>query len=177
MNKRRYKFTLLMELILSAVISFIWVGSYGYTYNIDYFNSSPVNWLAFLLWAWGLFFTIQIYRFFGRYLKSLWLSLTLTWLVYFTGLLVIEYIGYYVLTIRQITPEGPLLFGLIHGPMVLKVYYIIAGISAVFLCNILNALSTSLTRRRHFVRNSQAQLLYEYGSNGKNIRTRPLRRT
>jgi hypothetical protein len=119
------------ELFVSCAMSFCWVGAYGYVYNVSYFNSPVINWYAFLLWSGGLFVTILFYRFFSHRVRPVWTRVVLTWLTYFSLLLLIEYLGYYVLKIRQVTTEGPLLFGLIHGTVALKIYYIIAGVCAV----------------------------------------------
>jgi hypothetical protein len=54
-------------------------------------------------------------------------------MVYFSVLLVIEYFGYYIFGIREMTSEKPLCFGLIHGTLTLKIYYLLAGIAAIFL--------------------------------------------
>jgi putative effector of murein hydrolase len=121
-------------------MSLLWVGGYGYTYTDPFYNSSPVNWLAFILWAPGLFLTLRSYRLFLRYIKRPWLGIMVTWIAYFASLLLVEHIGYNVLTIRQVTSEGPLIFGLIHGTIPLKIYYVGAGIFAVFLSNILGKL-------------------------------------
>jgi hypothetical protein len=68
-------------------------------------------------------------------------------------LLLIEYLGYYVLRIRQVTTEGPLLFGLIHGTVSLKIYYIFAGVCAVAVNGAFKkALQLVATRRSVFPR-------------------------
>ena len=58
------------------------------------------------------------------------------WILYFSVLLLIEYFGYRVFEIREMTSEKPLCFGLIHGTPILKMYYLTAGILAVFLSRI-----------------------------------------
>ena len=129
--KRLRNLSLLTELSISCMISFLWVISYGYTYNVSFFNSPVINWLAFVLWSLGLFVTMQVYKIVNRFTEYFWTKIALTWLIYFSSLLIIEYTGYYVLEVHMITSEGPLIFGLIHGTVALKIFYIFAGISAV----------------------------------------------
>ena len=130
-----------MELGIACSMSCLWVGSYGYHYNVDFFNSPVINWLAFTLWSIGLVLTLRVYKMLGNILTPPWQRILGTWSVYFAGLLVVEYCGYYVFEIRQVTNERPLMFGLIHGTATLKFYYLVAGICAVglngFLQNIL----------------------------------------
>jgi hypothetical protein len=125
------------EAILSFTMSLLWVGFYGYTYNDPFYNSSPVNWLALLLWTSGLFLTLRFYRIVTRHVKNPWLSIFFTWLAYFASLLLVEHIGYNVLAIRQVTSERPLVLGLIHGTITLKLYYITAGMIAILLSHVL----------------------------------------
>jgi hypothetical protein len=130
-----------MELGTACTMSCLWVGFYGYRYNIDIFNSPVINWLAFTLWSIGLIMTIRVYKLLENILTLPWQRLIATWTLYFAGLLVVEYCGYYVFEIRQVTNERPLMFGLIHGTATLKFYYLVAGICAIglngFLENIL----------------------------------------
>jgi len=122
-----------LDFIITFGMSFLWVGYYGYNYNIALCNSPVINWFAFLLWGVWLMFTLRMYRFFYRIAEHLLLSLVLTWISYFFLLLFCEYIGYYVLHIRLLTNEGPLLLGVIHGKPVLKLFYMVAGLLAVLL--------------------------------------------
>ena len=120
-------------LLVSCLMSFCWVGYYRYSYNIPFFNSSIINWFAFLLWSTGLFITIRTYEWFKSLFRRFWVRIPVLWICYFMTLLAIEYLGYYVLKIREVTTENPLFLGLIHGTWTLKVYYLTAGIIAIFL--------------------------------------------
>ena len=133
MNINIFRNALLREMVVSCLMSLIWVSSYGYRYNLSFFNSPFINWLAFLLWSTGLFITLRTYQFSKFIICPLWLRLPLIWMVYFSVLLVIEYFGYYIFGIREMTTEKPLCFGLIHGTLTLKIYYLLAGIAAIFL--------------------------------------------
>ncbi len=120
-----------MEIGIACTMSCLWVGFYGYRYNVPFFNSPLINWLAFILWSIGLVTTIRVYKLLGNILMPPWQRILATWFIYFTGLLVLEYCGYYVFEIQQVTNERPLMFGLIHGTATLKFYYVVAGVCAV----------------------------------------------
>jgi hypothetical protein len=117
--------------VVSWVLSFSWVGWYGYSYNYPLFNSPGVNWLACLLWGVWLFSTIRAHHVLKRWIKRRLLTLMILWIGYFSFLLFFEYMGHYVLGIRLVTSEGPLVFGLIHGTPVLKWFYVTAGLFAI----------------------------------------------
>lgn len=139
---RRRNPALLTDLSISCAMSFFWVASYGYTYNVSFLNSPVVNWWAFVLWSSGLFACLCVYRRFNYYIAEHFLvKIALIWMLYFSGILIIEYLGYYVLHIRQVTSGEPLLFGLIHGTVILKAYYVIAGICAVVVSKTLGKVS------------------------------------
>jgi hypothetical protein len=163
-GKGRLKSTYALEFALPLVISLIWVGSYGYRYNISCFNSEPVNWLALLLWTGGLFATLQVHRFMEWRVKGFWIALPLTWIVYFIVLLGVEHIGYNILEIRQLTTEGPLILGLIHGPWVMKIYYVFAGLGTILLGRVLSGkLAIPEGERDPFCHKSRGNF-YEYDS-------------
>jgi hypothetical protein len=117
----------IIDFPLSFLISLIWVSSYGYKYNVHYLNSPFVNWYSLMLWTIGLFCTIRIYRFIVGRVSYQSMTILFTWFLYFLGLWALEFVGYYVVKIRLDTVESPLLFGVIHGPLVLKTYYVLAG--------------------------------------------------
>lgn len=122
-----------IDISIACGVSFYWVGYHGYKYNIPYLNSPVINWLALILWSAGLICNMMIYKYMRQAIKSKWLGLGLTWLTYFVLLLLVEFIGYDVLGIRQITEEKPLIFGLIHGTSTLKIYYLVAGVGTLAL--------------------------------------------
>jgi hypothetical protein len=122
----------LIEFLVAALLSFVWVAYYHYNYNMAFLNSRFINWFAFSLWTAGLFVTLRFYQWLKIKIKNLGLRLVVFWVAYFTTLLVIEYSGYNIFKIRAMTSEPALCFGLIHGTPILKVYYLIAGLIAVF---------------------------------------------
>lgn len=126
----------LLEFLVAALMSLVWVAYYQYDYNIGFFNSAGINWLAFSLWTIGLLVTLRVYRWLKEKVANIGLRLGIFWLAYFSTLLGVEFTGYYILRIREITTEPALCFGLIHGTPVLKIYYLVAGLGAVFLYHI-----------------------------------------
>jgi hypothetical protein len=169
MNRGHRKRTHVLDFLLALLISLFWVASYGYTYNISYFNSPPVNWLALLLWTCGLYATLRVHRLLEGCIKGFWSALPLLWVVYFCALLAIEHTGYNILKIRQITSEGPLVLGLIHGPLVMKVYYVFAGTGTVLLCKVLSGRMALFERNRRLLPRNTTGNYYEYDS-GKRLK-------
>jgi hypothetical protein len=135
-------------LFVSCLISFCWVGYYRYNYNISFFNSPIINWFAFLLWSTGLFITIRTYEWFKSVFRPFWVRIPVLWISYFMTLLFIEYLGYHIFKIREMTTEKPLCFGLIHGTPILKLYYLSAGIIAISLARVFRAVPLFLSGRR-----------------------------
>jgi len=121
------------EIFISCAMSLLWVGFYGYRYNMPLLNSPGVNWLAFILWSLGLIIMLRVYGLYNIMIRERWLRFSAIWATYLIGLFAIEYIGYRVLDIRLITSEKPLIFGLIHGTIFLKVYYMLAGPAAILM--------------------------------------------
>jgi hypothetical protein len=142
----------LPDFSLAFLISLVWVTLYGYRYNIPFFNSPHVNWFSLTLWTLGLFGTIGIYRFFALRVSRLWVLLIMIWMIFFLGLLAVEFIGYYILGIHLVTSSGPLVFGLIHGTATLKIYYMIVGPGTVLLVAILDKIGVSLRRVETYVK-------------------------
>ncbi len=46
-----FRLKLLTIFLTSITYSFLWVGFYGYDYNMEFFNSPGINWLAWAGWA------------------------------------------------------------------------------------------------------------------------------
>jgi hypothetical protein len=137
MSYRKQKYsTILLELFVSCLISFVWVRFYRYRYNIAFFNSPMINWWAFLLWSTGLSITLRTYRWLQSVITAWGVRLLVLWIAYFSVLLFIEYLGYHIFGIREMTSGKPLCFGLIHGTPILKMYYLTAGMIAIFLSSI-----------------------------------------
>jgi hypothetical protein len=112
----------------AVTIAFVWVGNYQYRYNQPFFNSSGLNWWAFLLWFVGLVIHFELYLFFKRFIPNVFLLLATSWLWFFAGLLVFEIFGFYILNIRNVSHgvNAPLILGLVHGTKVLYIFYLSA---------------------------------------------------
>jgi hypothetical protein len=137
------------DLFVSLLMSILWVGFYRYNYNVDFLNSPVVNWFAFFLWSTGLLVTIKTYQWYKSVFTCVWLRVPVLWVSYFLSLLVIEYLGYHIFKIRELTSGNPLCFGLIHGTPTLKVYYLSAGIIAIFLSNVFKKASRKVFSKQN----------------------------
>jgi hypothetical protein len=140
-NKRQIINLRFIDLPLSFFSSLIWVSYYGYNYNVSFLNFAHVNWYSLFLWTGGLFATIRIYRFLAERIAIQPVPIFLTWFFYFVGLWAVEFVGYYMLRIRLVTDEGSLFLGVIHGPPILKAYYMSVGPAIVLLIAAINKLS------------------------------------
>jgi len=115
----------LLALFSILTFSFLWVGFYQYHYNVN-LNTQGLNFWAFSLWTIGgiVFFEgsrrleIQIDNPYFRILTIL--------SIYYFVLFSIEYLAYYILHIREnsLSNGKPLAFGLIHGTLILHIYYV-----------------------------------------------------
>lgn len=112
--------------VVSSSYAFIWVGSYGYHYNVESYNTQGINVSSLTGWTLCGIYILAVYLLFRN--KNLILRLCLTWICYFLVLLPFEYIYYYILEVHEISglPLRPLIFGLVHGTKTLHVFYIAA---------------------------------------------------
>lgn len=130
-NKETYLPGWALSLFASVSFAFLWVGSYQYHYNagfdISEINTRGLNLWAFLLWFAGGFFYLEGYKIIKKHIRHPMFKFILSYVFYFSSLLIVEFIGFYLLGIRESNPKAkdPLLFGLIHGNLVLHVYYTI----------------------------------------------------
>lgn len=108
----------------SCILAITWVGYYGYNYNVNIFNTHLINIWAWFLWTVCGFLFLQVF-----YLLKMWVRhpaflLIITWLLYFTSLIFLEYTGYYLLQIREVKGgNNDLIWGLVHGTPTLHIYY------------------------------------------------------
>jgi hypothetical protein len=111
----------------SLTVAFLWVGNYHYTYNYKYLNNTGLNLWAFFWWSISGCFFLETYLFLKSKIKKTFYVLLTNWLLYFILLLIIEFIGYYILQIREVglTHKTALIWGLIHGNTTMHVYYLI----------------------------------------------------
>lgn len=114
-------------------VAFVWVGNYQYQYNQQFFNSPGVNWWAFTLWFVGLMMHFESYLFFKRKIENIFARLVVSWIWFFAGLLTFEYVGFFLLNIRN-TSYGnnpALILGLIHGTKTLYIFYLSAALVSI----------------------------------------------
>lgn len=121
-------------------VAFVWVGNYQYHYNQPFFNSPGLNWWAFVLWFVGLMMHFELYFFFKRVFKKIYLLLAVSWIWFFAGLLTFEFIGFYVLYIRDESHgiNAALVLGLIHGTSALYTFYLSAPLIGIAVLEIFN---------------------------------------
>ena len=121
---------------LAGMISFLWVITYGYQYNHTGLNTPYFNFFAFALWSLGLCSVIALQRSMEGRICHVPSRLALIWASYFVGLVLLEFIGYKLLGIREVSKgvlHPPLLFGLIHGTVAMKAFYLFVGVVTALL--------------------------------------------
>ncbi|MBS1772629.1 MAG: hypothetical protein JST82_07205 [Bacteroidetes bacterium] len=113
------------KIAASLLLSFTWVKNYQYSYNVEAFNTQIINIWAFILWLIGGYIFLCIYDRVRTVVESRYLVTVISWCIYFLGLLLVEYTGYNVLGIHENSARGgALIFGLIHGNMMMHIYYL-----------------------------------------------------
>ena len=121
-NKRKYV-VWFAAFVSSLTIAFLWVGSYGYNYNISFFNSQFINWWALTAWTWGGAMMALLFYLFKEKMNMFY-SLIIVWLIHFAFLLVVESIAYHLFSFREESlVTKPLIFNLIHGDINMHIFY------------------------------------------------------
>lgn len=122
-NKSR-KYSIWLAIFMSAItISFIWVGTYGYSYNISFFNSPAINWWAFTCWSVSGAIILTIFHLIKKK-KGSGFAIVSTWLIYITLLLSFEYLAFHIFTFQEATKDTKaLIFDVIHGRPEMHVFY------------------------------------------------------
>lgn len=110
----------------SLIIAFNWVGFYKYKYNIEAFNTNGLNIWAFLWWSIGLFLICLFHIRLKDKFQNEKLYYFILYIFYLIILLLVEFIGYELLNIREIyhSNSTALLFNLIHGTFILHLFYL-----------------------------------------------------
>jgi len=118
----------LIMIVSVFFVSFIWVGSYGYKYNVEIFNTSGINIWAFILWfCAGLLVLFGYKSLFNSY-KTEIKKFFVVYLFYLIFLFILEILGQHIFLIHEISKSNSkaLLFDLIHGTRVLHIFYLSA---------------------------------------------------
>ncbi len=118
----------LVMIVSVFFVSFIWVGSYGYKYNVEIFNTSGINIWAFILWFCAGLLVLFGYNFFFNSYKSEIKKLSIVYLFYLISLFILEILGQHIFLIHEISKSDSkaLIFDLIHGTRVLHIFYLSA---------------------------------------------------
>lgn len=121
-------------------IAFVWVGNYQYQYNQPFFNSPGLNWWAFLMWFIGLIIYFEFYVFIKKFILNVFLFLIVSWLSFFAALLLFEFVGFHILIIRNESHSvnAPLIFGLVHGTIILHIFYLCAPLIGIAMFEVFN---------------------------------------
>lgn len=139
--KRKY-FDLFTIFFVSITISFLWVGFYGYKYNVSFLNTPGINVTTWILWTIGLILCSFTYKQLKEKLNSRWKSISIVYILYIPLLFLFEYFNYHILMFREISTANrvALIFDVIHGTSALHIYYLTAPIINIFTYDIINKL-------------------------------------
>jgi hypothetical protein len=122
-----------VTIFVSFLISFLWVGYYGYRYNYEFLNSKGINYTAFLLWWVGIFLLGKAYYDFKSKKNSFSKGLLYSWGIYFVILCLLEYSFYHILGLKEIGAgeHKAMLFNIIHGTNALHIFYLFVPIISI----------------------------------------------
>lgn len=136
-------------MIASITYGFLWVGFYGYSYNVNFFNSPGINWYAWMLWT--LFQFMIIYSFEYVRIKNLIVRFFLIWSIYIIVLFTFEALGYYILNLREVSNPNatPLILGIIHGSPVMHFMYLLSPLFSITLFRFLRFIIFRPLKNRH----------------------------
>lgn len=117
-------------------VSLVWVTSYQYQYNVPALNTPYVNQSTLFIWGTCLSSTAAFHRLLCHRGWQLLPRYGLVWVAYMAGLLVLEFIGYHLLAIKEVSKgvlHAPMLFDVVHGPVQMKAFYLVAGVLTAWL--------------------------------------------
>ena len=118
-----YKEKIGQEMIIAFLMALTLTSYYLYEYTSTNYYLGKINLFPLVSWTFGLVLLREIYEKVKSKNKFLYLSLA-----YIAGLLLLEAIGFHLLNI-QLDSDFPSLLGLgvIHAPLGMKAFYILAG--------------------------------------------------
>jgi len=120
---------ILKELVIAILFSMLWTSLYFYDYGASqWFIFKEINMYALFGWILGFVVIAQIYEFFkNKY--GIGLSILFTWLIYLPILFLLEYVFYNILNVSLNSNfDGLFGFDIIHGTILLKLFYIFSPI-------------------------------------------------
>ena len=127
-NNKKSCVVWLAAFLSSIPIAFIWVGSYGYNYNIYFFNSNCINWWALTSWSLGGAAMALIFYLLNERMNMFY-SLLITYAIHIAFLLSVESIAYHLFSFKEESiVTKPLIFNLIHGNLQMHIFYSTAPI-------------------------------------------------
>lgn len=120
----RYRKNIALPLLIALIMSGIWTALYRYEYvGENIFLLERINIYPLVLWTTGLtgLYILQTHMVRKR-------NFFILACIYLVLLCALEAIGYHLLNIR-LASDFPSLWnlGIIHGPLILKIFYIAAG--------------------------------------------------
>lgn len=122
------------ELLIAFLIAFAWTSFYRYEYKTINFFIGNVNLFPLICWTFGLLMTRELYK----TLKNKY-RFALICIIYVAVLLAVEFIGYHVLKVQLNSNFTSLLgLGVIHGTLIMKLFYILAGPVYILITDYLN---------------------------------------
>lgn len=143
---QRHKHLILSGIMLLAAgtYAFLWVGFYQYHYDVEVFNTGGgMNFYTFLTWTVAGFLILQVFFLLRK--QQVLSRVLYTWLIYFAGLMIFEYITYYIFGIHENSNEAgrAMVFGLVHGTITMHIFYL----ACPFLLMILFGIGAGLLKR------------------------------
>lgn len=149
LRKIRFPVLFFPMLLATATVSYIWVGNYKYVYIISLLNSKGICWWAFIWWFLGGIGVIASYIKLSGVVKGKIRSSVAVWILYLTGLIIFEYIGYSLLQIREVGHIAkPLFLNIIHGTFAMHVFYLIAPFVFILLFELFSVLFTKASQQQ-----------------------------
>lgn len=113
----------IVKLLIAFLFALFITSYHDYTYNSANIFIGQINVFPLLAWTAGLVFLRECYERVGMRNKILYVSVA-----YLCVLFALEFLGYYFLQIQIAAPYPSLLgTGIIHGPPIIHVFYVVAG--------------------------------------------------
>lgn len=128
----KHKEDISSELIVAIMFALFITSYHKYIYVGNNLFIGEINIYPLILWSLGLVLVREFYEYIGN---KFWVTSVL----YIVGILIVEYVGYHWFGI-QTTGNNPGIWGtdIIHGPVIIHYFYILAGPLYLWVTKILN---------------------------------------